>query len=203
LVRGLNFDQYHAYRLVLNADNRGEGGLFFIYGSGGTGKTCLWNTLISKLRSEKHIVLAVASSGIASLLLPGGKTSHSVFKIPLQPDEMSVYYFDKRSERADLIRETMLTVWDEAPMINRLAFKVVHRPLQDICNNQNPFGGKLVLLGGDFRQMLPVITHRSRESIVPATIHRATFWNECNVLHLCINMRLQQIDEPNETMLNV
>jgi len=106
--------------------------LFFIYSSGGTGKTYLWNTLISKFRSEKHMVLAVASSGIASLLLPGGKTAHSVFKIPLQADETSVCYFDKRSEHADLIRKTRLIVWDEAPMMNRLAFEAVHRHLQDI-----------------------------------------------------------------------
>ena len=145
----------------------------------------------------------MASSRIASLLLPGGKTAHSVFKIPLQPDQTSVCYFDKRSERADLIRETRLIVWDEAPMMNRLAFEAVHRHLQDICDNQNAFGGKLVLFGGDFRQILPVITHGSRESIVAATIHRAIFWNDCSVLHLRINMRLQRIDEPNETVPNV
>ena len=108
-----------------------------------------------------------------------------------------------RGLRADLIRETRLIVWDEAPMMNRLAFEAVHRHLQDICDNQNAFGGKLVLLGGDFRQILPVITHGSRESIVAATIHRAIFWNDCSVLHLRINMRLQRIDEPNETVPNV
>ena len=63
LVRGLNSYQYHAYRSVLDTHNRCEGGLFFIYGSGGVGKTYLWNTLISKFRYEKHIVLAVTSSG--------------------------------------------------------------------------------------------------------------------------------------------
>jgi len=48
-----------------------------------------------------------------------------------------------------------------------------------------------------------VIAHGSREYIVAATIHRATFWNECSVLQLRINMRLQRIDEPNETIPNV
>ena len=72
-IRDLNSDQYHAYRSALDTHNRGERGLFFIYGSGGMGNTYLWNTLISKFRSEKHIVLAVASSGIVSLLLPKGK----------------------------------------------------------------------------------------------------------------------------------
>ena len=46
-VKVLNSNQYHVYRLVLDTHNSGEGGLFLIYGSGGTGKTYLWNTLIS------------------------------------------------------------------------------------------------------------------------------------------------------------
>jgi hypothetical protein len=55
---------------------------FFVCDHGGTGKTFLWTTLIASLRSEKKIVLAVASSGVASLLLPKGRTAHSRFKIP-------------------------------------------------------------------------------------------------------------------------
>jgi len=74
-----------------------------------------------------------------------------MFKIPLQPDEMSVCYFGKRSKRANLIHETTLIVCDEAPMMNRLAFEAVDHHLRDVCDNQNAFGGKLVLLGGDFR----------------------------------------------------
>ena len=50
---------------MIDAHHRGDGGLFFLYGSGGTGKTYLLNTIISKFQLEKHIVLAVASSRIA------------------------------------------------------------------------------------------------------------------------------------------
>nr|GEU71415.1 DNA helicase [Tanacetum cinerariifolium] len=46
--------------------------LIFVYGHGGTGKTFLWKVLISAVRSEGKIVLDVASSRIASLLLPAG-----------------------------------------------------------------------------------------------------------------------------------
>jgi len=70
-----------------------------------------------------------------------------VFKIPLQPDETSICYFNKRFEHADLIRETTLIVWDEAPMMNRLAFEAVDRHHKDICDSQNAFDRKLVLLG--------------------------------------------------------
>ena len=77
-----------------------------------------------------------------------GEIVPSEFKVPLQPNETLVYYLDKRFEHADLIRATMLIVWDEAPMMNRLVFEAVDRHLKDICNNQNALRGKLVLFRG-------------------------------------------------------
>ena len=50
----------------------GQTGIFFIDGPGGTGKTYLENLLLKKIHSNQHIALAVASSGIAALLLEGG-----------------------------------------------------------------------------------------------------------------------------------
>lgn len=150
-------DQCRVYAAILYAHFRDVGGLFFVYGSGGTGKTYLWNTLIAKFGSERKIVLSVASSGITALLLPGGKTAHSTFKIPLDPDLHSVCNFKKDSTRADLIREASLIIWDKAPMTHQLAFEAVDRHFKDICNDNRVFGGKLVVLGGDFRQILLVV----------------------------------------------
>jgi len=64
--------------------------MFFLYGYGGTGKTFMWRTISSALRSKRKIVLTVASSGIASLLLPGGRTTHSKFRIPIPTMENSI-----------------------------------------------------------------------------------------------------------------
>ena len=52
-------------------------------------KHFLWNTIVSYLRAQKKIVLTVASSGVASLLLPNGRTAHSRFRIPIDIDELS------------------------------------------------------------------------------------------------------------------
>jgi len=90
LVRKLNSYQYHVFRSMVYTHHRCEGWLFFLYGSGGTGKNYRWNTIIFKFRSDKNIVLVVALSRIPFLLLPSGKTAHSIFKIPLQPNETSV-----------------------------------------------------------------------------------------------------------------
>ena len=57
--------------------------LFFIDGPGGTGKTFLYELLLAQVRSQGEVALAVASSGLAALLLPGGRTAHSRFRIPI------------------------------------------------------------------------------------------------------------------------
>ncbi|XP_071740893.1 uncharacterized protein [Rutidosis leptorrhynchoides] len=61
LFRSLNPEQLTLYERLIKAVTNQEGGLYFLYGPGGTGKTFLYNTILTKLRSEKMIVLAVAS----------------------------------------------------------------------------------------------------------------------------------------------
>ncbi len=77
----LNDDQHNAYEIILNVVTEKEGKLFFVYGNGGIGKTFVWTTLLSRLRGQGKIVFAVASSRIASLLLSGGRTTHSRFNL--------------------------------------------------------------------------------------------------------------------------
>ncbi|KAG5566136.1 hypothetical protein RHGRI_001911 [Rhododendron griersonianum] len=202
---GLNDDQLKVFNTIVEAYDSRRGGLFFVYGSGGTGKTYLWKSLIAKFRAENKIVLAVASSGIAALLLPGGRTAHSHFKIPLNPDEFSCCSINLRTKLARLIQEASLIIWDEAPMISRYAFEAVDRTFRDIlkstvhCSRSRLFGGKLFVLSGDFRQILPVVTKGSREQTVAASLPNSTIWDHCRVLHLTRNMRLTAQDIPDQT----
>lgn len=70
-------------------------GLFFLYGYGGADKTYIWRAMSTELRSMGDIVLFVASSEIAALLIHGGRTTHSRFVIPINVDECArcVIYF--------------------------------------------------------------------------------------------------------------
>jgi hypothetical protein len=86
-----NDDQHSAYESILNVMTNKEGKLFFVYGSGGTGKTFVWTTLLFRLRGQGKIVLVIASSGIAFLLFLGGRTAHSRFKIPIDLDNELTY----------------------------------------------------------------------------------------------------------------
>ncbi|XP_062193514.1 uncharacterized protein LOC133896893 [Phragmites australis] len=53
------------------------------------------------------------------------------------------------------------------------------------------FGGKTVVFGGDFRQVLPVVRKGSRSQIVDSTLRRSYLWERMQHLRLMRNMRSQ------------
>jgi len=168
-----NQEQRHALDTIICALDANAGGIFFIDGPGGTGKTFVENLLLAYVRSKGHIALAVASSGIAALLLDGGRTSHSRFKIPIDIHAESQCSIPAQSQLAELLRATKLIVWDEAPAQHRYCAQAVERTLKDIRQTDEPFGGITLVYGGpfpcfqsntlgDFRQCLPVILSGTR-----------------------------------------
>ena len=165
--------------------------VFFIDGPGGTGKTFLYKTLMDKVRSQSKIAFGLANSGIAALLLPGGRTVHSRLKVPIDINELSVCNISKQSSSAQLIKRTNLLVWDIVCMSNKHVAECVDRSLRDICCSGIPFGGKVVVFGGDFRQIPPVIKHGSRAEVVSSCLNRFYLWRHVKVMKLTINMRLQ------------
>ncbi|XP_028072245.1 ATP-dependent DNA helicase PIF7-like [Camellia sinensis] len=150
IIDRLNNDQRTAYDAITSSVFENKGTIFFLKGGAGTGKTFLYNAVALKCRSLGHIVITVASSGIASLLL------------------------------------------------HRHCVEAVDRTLRDTCDSEKPFGGITVLLGGDFRQILPVITKGVREQIIetnpreivklPSTIHK------CQDLKDIISVVYPQLD---------
>ena len=189
-------EQRKIYKEIMDAVIGKRGGVFFVYGFGGTGKTFLWRLLSAAIRSRGEIVLNVASSGIALLLLQGGRTAHSRFGIPINPDEFSLCNLPPGTDAANLVKEASLIIWDEAPMMSKHCFESLDRSLVDIMRSteKKPFAGKVVVLGGNFRQVLPVINGGSRAEIVLNSLNYSYLWRHCKVLKLTKNMRLLSTD---------
>jgi len=125
---------------------------FFVQSAGGGGKTYLCNTIAAAVRSKTKVALCVASSGIAALLLDGGRTAHSCFKIPISLHVTSSCNLKKNSDHKGLLKQTGIIIWDEAPMIHCYVMEALDRSLRDLLQNESPFGGITVLFGGDFHQ---------------------------------------------------
>nr|GEZ00428.1 ATP-dependent DNA helicase PIF1-like [Tanacetum cinerariifolium] len=131
----LTSKQKGIYSTVMDVVDKNTGGMFFVYGYRGTGKTYLYKTMPVALRSQGHIVLNVASSCIAALLLEGGRTAHSRFAIPINILEDTMCHIPADSDLVDLIRQEKFIIWDEAPMIQSYCYEAFDRTLRDICRS--------------------------------------------------------------------
>ncbi|DAZ95290.1 TPA: hypothetical protein N0F65_007780, partial [Lagenidium giganteum] len=164
----LNEDQRVVYESVIEAvrDPDNNHRCFFLDDAGGTGKSFVLEQILARVRLYGRIAIPVASSGIAALLLTG-------------------------SNVADLYHETSLIIWDEAAMAHRYALEAVDRSLRDIAGVDRPFGGIVMLLSGDFRQILPVVPRGSDGDVINACLKRSNLWRELKTLRLTINMRVR------------
>lgn len=182
-----------AYDIIKEAIANECGGLYFLDAPGGTGKTFLISIMLATIRSQNHIALAIASSGIAATLLDGGRTAHSALNLPLnmQIVESPVCNIKKNSGMAKVLQLCKLIVWDECTMAHKKPLEALNRTLQDLRGNDQPFGGALILLSGDFRQTLPVIARSTPADGINACLKSSTLWRHVHKLRLTTNMRVQ------------
>ena len=74
---------------------------------------------------------------------------------------------------AELIKQTSLIIWDEVPMQHKYCFEAVNRTLNDICeiaDSAGYFGNILIIIGGDFAHILPVVPRGNRAATVTASL---------------------------------
>jgi ATP-dependent DNA helicase PIF1 len=116
----------------------------------------LYRALLETVRNK--LAVATATSGVAASIMPSGRTAHSRFKIPLTLDDKQGWGFTKQCGTAKLLLQASLIIWDKASMTKRQAVEALDYSMRDIMGWKDlPFGGKTVVFGGDFRQVLPVV----------------------------------------------
>ncbi|CDF38382.1 ATP dependant DNA Helicase PIF1 [Chondrus crispus] len=131
------------------------------------------------LRSRRRQVIAVATSAVAAVLLDdGGRTAHSVFKILIPISAESTCSFSTNSDTGRTLQQVDLIIWDEIVMCHRHCIETVNRSLRDLMQTDRPFGGKFLVLAGDFRQILPVVPGGSRGQIVSACVKASPLYRD-------------------------
>ena len=96
-----------------------------------------------------------------------------------------------QSSLAKLVRMAKLLLIDESTMLDRYQLEALDRSLKDLMSNSKPFGGKIIILAGDFRQCLPVVPGSNRAGTVSQCINHSHLWKHFSVYHLSENLRVR------------
>ncbi|XP_009761464.1 uncharacterized protein LOC107792386 [Nicotiana tabacum] len=194
LHKRLNKYQLKPYNIITKRVFSNKAGTFFIDGPGGTGKIFLYHALLATVRSKGYIALATTTSGVAASILPGGRTAHSHFKIPINTDDNVSYNISKQSSLAYLIQDAKLIIWDEVSMAKKRMIELLDLLLKDLMDSTILFGGKVVVLGGDFMQTLSVVRNGKKDDFINESLLDSHIWEELEWVQLFENMRA--IDDP-------
>ena len=133
-----------------------EGFVGMLDAPGGTGKTFLIETLAAfcALPENNFLCLCSAFSGVAAQLLPNGITIHRRFNMVPDMDPETLCNIERGSTKAELLKEAKLIVMDEVTMMSKIDLERIDKTLRLLMDKDDvPFGGKIILLSGDFRQI--------------------------------------------------
>ena len=159
-----------------------------VTGRAGTGKSHVVKEIISNRRSVGKRVAVVCSSGIACTVYESGvaSTVHSYYG--LGTADLPWIQLVERSLRnsiiVDQINRSDVLIWDEASMSSQRMLElvnVIHHRLSDENDELKPFGGKQVILIGEFLQLRPV----------PSDLDEGIFMFHSAVFQLSITHRIE------------
>ena len=104
-----------------------------------------------------------------------------------------------RSAEKSLL-ETEIIIWDEI-FVSSDAFQAVDTLLQDLMQNTKPSGGKVVLVGWDFRQTLPIVLRGGKIETLEAFATNSPLWQRFQTYELRQNMRTRGAGSDWQTFL--
>jgi ATP-dependent DNA helicase PIF1 len=185
LVAMLTAEQRAGYGAVMTAiGSQRACNVFAVLSSAGCGKTIFANAVAATVRAAGRTAVCVAASALAAMLLLGGTTAHSRFHIPIPANDGTICCFS--ADDKNLIRSADVILYDECSMVHHDVADTLERSLRDLLGDPRPFGGKVIVFMGDFKQLLPVVRYgRGQEH----TMQVCSWWRDVTRLQFTQNWR--------------
>ena len=192
----LNDEQKRALELLHSGRN------VFLTGKAGTGKS----TVLRRFQAEcNQECVFLAPTGIAAINIDGA-TIHSFFQLQpalLTPD--SIEEISNR-RRIKMIREVETIVIDEVSMVRSDLFAAINMRLQQVMHNSSPFGGKQIILVGDFFQLPPVVKTETESDYLNREFgghyaFQTDLWQQADFHCVCLQKVQRQKDD--ETFMSI
>lgn len=167
LVSKLNYEQKDALDCAIDSvrHNDNEPLKIYITGGAGTGKSLLISALYQSLIRHydmnldrdlrSNSVMLCAPTGKAAFNIRG-MTVHSAFHLPLNQTEINSLSSDVSNTMSVELSDLKVVILDEVSMISSRIFLWIDQRLQDIFEADVPFGGRHIIILGDFWQLPPV-----------------------------------------------
>ena len=192
-------DQLHVYDTIIRRIDRSDGKAYFLNAGGGCGKTTVMNCVLDWCIVNGHKALSTAMTGVAATLLERGVTFHSAtgafLKMPTKARSFGAGAETPVSKKLQMCRFLFV---DEATMMHKVlldSLDMTLRGLADANHAHLPFGGKVLVLAGDFRQQLPVTPRANPCEIIDSCAVNAKSWEHITTLVLNTNHRLVTNDD--------
>jgi hypothetical protein len=177
-------------------------GCIFVDGPGGSGKTYTYRTMCHLFCANGIKYKSSSWMGIAANLLPDGRTMHKTFGLPFNVDKDACSNSKPNNVCGQEMIMTDVFIIDEISMVPKFAMEIIDRKLKELMGNNLPFGGKIMIIGGDFRQILPVQKKAGRIQLINLSIQKSYLWKNFECFHLTENKRaIQYNNDNNEQMI--
>jgi hypothetical protein len=140
-------------------------------------------------------IVIAAFTGIAAIDHIGGRTMHKTYGLPVDIGQHADLHtltssLKMGSPEAGALRAAAVVVLDELPMCNAVYLMVVDKLLRTVMSAPDvPFGGKVVVAAGDFRQTAPVVPRANREQVLQASVKSCEAWRDFTVMSLTVPIR--------------
>ena len=187
----MNKEQSHIFDKVIQKLENEEQIIQMIDAPAGTGKTFVLGSISAYTRSNKKICLNSAYSGVASQLLEGGVTIHKRFNMKINMPPGQNCPINKSSTIANLIKQSKMILMDEVAMMDKIDLERISSTLKYITGDARPFGGKNIIIAGDFRQILPV--KRNDWESIESCLKNSYLWKYVEQDPLIINERVNRM----------
>jgi hypothetical protein len=185
-------------KVLLSVRSQQACNVFVLLSSAGCGKTAFANGVSAHVRANGGTVVSVAASAMAAMLLTGGRTAHSALHIPIPAHDASICNLSH--EEREALHSADIIIYDEVSMVHEHVADTVDRSLRDVMHDDRPFGGKTVILMGDFKQLLPVVRYGQGHQ---HTVQKCAWWKHVQHLKFTKNWRAAEHPDYVEFLENV
>lgn len=185
---GLTPSQQVAFKELAQAldDDEAHARMYFIDGDGGTGKSHMCDEFIKWAMKLKREVATCSTTGISANNIINGRTLHSTFRAPWGASEKTPF----PDSLLMFLRKLDIVIIDECTMMNVSLWHYIDMCLKKAMKCNKPMGGKLTILQGDWKQILPVVKNAGSRCSFLHCIKTSTLWKHVKIIYLRENMRV-------------